>query len=63
MKNIKSFLRKILKSSTINLAMTVAFVTVMDWPCFFLIGEPELPKKLLKIKKNKYGEIHEDSSM
>lgn len=35
-------------------AMSAVYVMMEDFPCFIIVGEPQIPEGLLKLKEEKY---------
>lgn len=49
--------KNFIKNTAIFCAMAVTYVTSCDFPCLYVIGEPEIPEALLKLKENKYRNL------
>lgn len=62
-KKIRINASNIMAKITISLAMSAVYLTVKDWPCLVIVGEPTIPDILLQKKKEKYGESSEDINM
>lgn len=50
---IKTRVATVLGKLVTSMALAITYVTVMDWPCLIIGGEPDLPEELRKIKEDK----------
>lgn len=63
MKNLKNVIGHMVGKVSLVIAMNTVFLSAWDGNCPFIIGEPEIPDSLRKLKEEKFKEVNESNCM
>ena len=63
MKKFKNMIGRMVGKMSVFIALSAVFLSPWDGNCVFIIGEPEIPDSLLKLKEEKYKNLNESNNM